>query len=183
VKLNLESELSETSITVYPKLWSNTTKKFVSCSMLFDTGAFMTVIDKAVADRLGYERLKPDGIYDRDTISGINGKIPCEYTIIPNILIDRVEFGSICACVVEFAGIHESNAILGFNFLREFKSVLDIMRLESSVNITLEPKFDITDIHKGDRFNKLESRFGLAYAQGEYSPKNEDKIQKMNQFS
>jgi len=172
MKLNLESELAETSITVYPKLWSNNTsnnniERFVSCSMLLDTGAFMTVIDKAVADRLGYKRIKPDGIYDKDIVGGIGGRIPCEYAIIPNMMIDGVELGSMYACVIEFAGIHEANAILGFNFLREFKTIIDVTRLDNSVEITLEPKFDISDIHKADRFNKLESRFGLAYLQNE----------------
>ena len=170
MKLNLDSELAESSITVYPKLWSvntsnNNVERFVSCSMLLDTGAFMTVIDRAVADRLGYKRIKPDGIYDKDTVGGIGGKIPCEYTIIPNMMIDGVELGSMYACVIDFAGNHEANALLGFNFLREFKTIIDIIRSEALVNITLEPKFDISDIHKGDRFNKLDSRFGLAYLQ------------------
>jgi uncharacterized protein YbcC (UPF0753/DUF2309 family) len=83
------------------------------------------------------------------------------------MMIDGVELGSIYACVIDFADNFETSAILGFNFIREFKTTIDIMRSEASVKITLEPKFDISDIHKGDKFRKLQSRFGLAYLQNE----------------
>jgi hypothetical protein len=167
MELNLDCALTEYSVIVSPQIWVETNKKkrFASCEMLLDTGAFMTTIDKRLADRNGYKRLKPDGIYDRDTVKGIGGRIPCEYTIIPNMMIDGIELGSIYACVIDFADNFETSAILGFNFIREFKTTIDIMRSEALVNITLEPKFDISDIHKGNRFNKLESRFGLAYLQ------------------
>ena len=169
MKLKLESALTEYSVIVSPQIWVETNKKkrFISCEMLLDTGAFMTTIDKRLADRNGYKRLKPDMIYDRETVKGIGGRIPCEYAIIPNMMIDGVELGSIYACVIDFADNFETSAILGFNFIREFKTTIDIMRSEALVNITLEPKFDIKDIHKTDRFNKLKSRFGLAYFQNE----------------
>ena len=172
MKLNLVSEMTERSIVVNTMVWTvnthnNNTERFIPCDMLLDTGAYMTVIDRKLADRNEYKRLKPDGIYDGDTIGGIGGRVPCEYAVIPNIMIDGVELGSLYVCVVDFRETFETSAILGFNFIREFKMTIDISRTKSSVNVTLEPKFDVTDIHKGERFNKLESRFGLAYVQGE----------------
>jgi hypothetical protein len=169
MELKLDSALTERAVIVFPQIWVETSKKkrFASCEMLLDTGAFMTTIDKRLADRNGYKRLKPDRIYDRETVKGIGGRIPCEYAIIPNMMIDGVELGSIYACVIDFADNFETSAILGFNFIREFKTTIDITRSEASVSITLEPKFDISDIHTGNRFNKLKSRFGLAYLQNE----------------
>ena len=164
--MKLTAEVMNSSVIVTLEIWNMNTNKglkeerFSSCAMLLDTGAFMTVIDRSLALRNGYQILTPNMLYEKSFVKGIGGRISADYAIIPNIRIDGIELGSIYTCVIDFSDDSSTNAILGLNFLREFKTIIDF-KDKYNVDIDLEPKFNLHDICVGKMFNRYESRFGL----------------------
>jgi hypothetical protein len=136
--------------------------------MQYDTGAFMTVIDYSVVKRNGYKLIKPLSIYDFSRIKGIGGKpIPVEYTIIPNIQIAGINFGSLYACVADFTidAIVEPDvkAILGLNFIRGFKATTEFIDMDNII-ITLQPKFKLENIRINEDSALCNPIFGSFYS-------------------
>jgi len=186
--LKLKATILRTTLTITPKLWSNSDKKFINQVMQYDTGAFMTVLDYSIVEQNGYKIIPVASIYDPAAVKGIGGSRKTEYTVIPNVQINGVDLGSVYACVIDFDGDREVRrqiietlrregkepvisqndtdikAILGLNFIRGFYASTEFMTPMQAV-ITLQPKFDLDAIDKGEEFNPNSSIFGSFYSE------------------
>jgi len=192
MKLKVKARIIQTTLTISPLIWNNNYKgsrnPFTHCVMQYDTGAFMTVVDYSIVERYGYEIIRPVSIYDPTYVKGIGGYVPAEYTIIPNIKMNGIELGSVYACVVDFSGDRQQRnqqredllkdgkesayaqdstdvkAIIGLNFIRGFRASTEFITRENAI-LTLEPKFDLCAVDKGDDFSPLSSIFGSFYSE------------------
>ncbi|UCE96579.1 MAG: clan AA aspartic protease [Candidatus Bathyarchaeota archaeon] len=101
-------------------------------NFIFDTGASMTVIEKQTAAKLGlYEKAE-----STKKAHGAGGALSSSIVIIESIKVGNVEAKNIqagvldlsnltkCGCIEEFAGI------LGYNFMKDHKVIIDYPKQE-----------------------------------------------------
>jgi hypothetical protein len=154
------------SVIIKTKIWrfGKGYNKMVDCEMLFDTGASMTTLDVSLVKRAGYSLSDAR----ETTVTGI-GKddIPCKQIVIPHLVLGGYDVGAVFVSVIEFSEKSNTSAVLGMNVIRYFKTIIDIdIEKEHDFEkpngqITLIPKFDITEKPSFDNFIPATSRFGI----------------------
>ena len=101
--IELKVDFFASSVCVKPAIWNNNLQRFSFCDMVFDTGAYMTTIDKSIAIRSGYNLKNAQDIY----VSGIgNARISAKRIVVLNFKLGEVELGRpISMDIVDF--IHQ----------------------------------------------------------------------------
>ncbi len=91
---------------------------------LIDTGSSLTVVDKAVADRLNLPQV------GRGRVRGVGGVEEVTYSVIQNLKVDRLSVGPHRAATVDLSSFNRSigwriAGILGINTLRQHVFTID----------------------------------------------------------
>ena len=157
--IKLGMSLFANSIQIQTEIWRTNTNQFVKCHMIFDTGAAITAIDTSIALRCGYNLKNSKEV----VVSGIGGSnIRAKQIIIPDFRLSDIELGPIIADVVDFPENSNTQAILGVNVIKEFRVIMDFQ--DKSIKdgvIYLDPTFDTDNKNSSEKFNPIESRFGI----------------------
>jgi len=146
------------------QLIDNTTGNPRPLRILFDTGAYMTVIDSGTLLRAGYNITEAnDAEFD---VVGRKG-VPAKEILLRGLELGgkydkRISLGPVLVYATDMSETNTS-AVLGLNVIREF----DIhIKFGIPTIIELVPTFDINRLNTFDDFSRMESRFGL-WSQGD----------------
>ena len=162
------------SVQVELGLWKLDKKGYTRCDMIFDTGAYMTSIDTAIAKRLGLDL--SSGI--RCTVTGVGrSNIPVNRMVIPKCRLGMdFDLGPVLVDVLDFPNDMPVQAVLGLNVIKEFICTIDFTDTRLIDNekcdgmILMKPAFDTSTIPTVEDFDIYESRFGLwTITQGTYA--------------
>jgi len=157
--IELDISFISGKLWVTTKIWNNNLNKLSAIDMLFDTGATMTTIDVATANRSGISLKNAEKI----AIRGIGGTVQGHLITIKEFWLGGLNIGTIAAHVIPFSVDSEVQAVLGMNVLKGFKTTIDLLhKTEDGLGaIFLEPIFDINTIDTLDTFMPRTSRFGI----------------------
>lgn len=127
--------------------------------IVFDTGAYMTVIDSKALLRAGYNVSK--GVDAEFDVVGHNG-VPAKEVLLKGMEIGgkndrRISLGPVLVYATDMTGMNTS-AVLGLNVIREFKTKIIF---GNDTYIELEPTFQESSPVDFKDFQRTESRFGL----------------------
>ena len=127
--------------------------------IVFDTGAYMTVIDRNILFRAGYDVNKGiDAEFDAVGRSGV----PAKEVLLRGMELggkndQRISLGPVLVYATDMSYTN-TTAVLGLNVIREF----DIrMIFGKNPYIELEPTYDMSVPVEFYEFLRTESRFGL----------------------
>ncbi len=101
---------------------------------IFDTGASMTIIEKETADKLG---LSEKSKAARNAL-GAGGALVARTLAIKSIKVDTIEAKDIQAGIIDLSSvadcgcIKELGGIIGYNFVKDYKVVIDYPEQEIS---------------------------------------------------
>jgi hypothetical protein len=128
-------------------------------AIVFDTGAYMTVIDNVALLRAGYNINK--GRNAEVDVVGRKG-VPAKEILLKGFeLIDIdgkcMALGPILVYATDMSDLNTA-AVLGLNVIREFETKI---KFGKQTIIELEPMFDTSDLVKYENFLRQRSRFGL----------------------
>ena len=138
-------------------VWDNKMNKNRKLSMIFDTGAYLTIISYKIADTLGYTPIGKK-VY----VSSLAGSGEAYYTVIPELKSGDFSFGAVAALVTDFSEDMRSDAVLGMNVIKNFNT--SIMFEDDSFRkgvIKMQPRFPLDEIKQASEFNYEHSRFGI----------------------
>ena len=119
MRINLPSA---SSAIVVPGVEFAGHKSVVQVNMILDTGAGYTLIDSMTAETLGYNLRAP---HKRVTIVTANGRIHAPLIHVRKISIGNIFIKDIPVICHDIPGIVEASGLLGLNFLRHFRTVID----------------------------------------------------------
>jgi hypothetical protein len=146
---------------VMANIIDNKTGKSRQLGIVFDTGAYVTVIHNKTLLRAGYNVNK-----GRDAEVNVVGRrgVPAKEILLKGFeLIDfdgnSVPIGPILVYATDMSDLNTA-AVLGLNVIQEFETTI---KFGKQTVIELEPTFDINDLVKYEGFSREESRFGLWY--------------------
>ena len=157
--LKLTVDLWATSMEVESYIIDRISGKPRPLRIVFDTGAYMTVIDISTLRRAGYNVNKGnDAEFD---VVGRNG-VPAKEILLKGLELggrndQRIILGPVLVYATDMSDTNTS-AVLGLNVIREFKSRI-IFGKDSFIE--LEPTFDESELVRFEEFQRTESRFGL----------------------
>ena len=127
--------------------------------IVFDTGAYMTVIDSKTLLRAGYN--VSDG---NDAEFDVVGRsfVPAKEVLLRGLELggskdQRISLGPVLVYATDMSDINTS-AVLGLNVIREFSTKIIFGK---DTYIEIEPTFDVSSPVKIEEFIRTESRFGL----------------------
>jgi len=127
--------------------------------IVFDTGAYMTVIDSGTLFRAGYNVNKC-----RDAEFDVVGRkrVPAKEVLLKGLELggkndQRISLGPVLVYATDMSDANAS-AVLGLNIIREFKTRIIF---GDSTYIELEPTFAENEPESFEGFLRTESRFGL----------------------
>ena len=157
--LKLTVDLWNSSLEIESRIMHNKTGEYKSLPIIFDTGAYMTVIHDKVLIKIGYNTQNADNV--NFNVVG-HGNVPAKEIILKNFaLIDYngncIELGPIIVYATDMSNMNTS-AVLGLNVIREFNSYISFGR---KTYIKLIPTYDINNPVKYEDFIRTESRFGI----------------------
>ena len=152
--IDLEMVFSLGNLCVEIEIWDRIKKQFRKTDALFDTGAHTTHIDINALQHLGYDLSNAEKSYI-NTVGSRNMKV--NNTIIDNIKIGGIELGSVLVNFSELSDINSPAVILGMNIIKEFNIELDF----KNQIISMKPNFDINSVIPVEKFQKIDSRFGM----------------------
>ena len=137
----------------------NKTNKSRLLRIVFDTGAYMTVIDNGALLRAGYNINL--GKASKLNVVG-RRNIPAKEVLLKGFeLIDIngncMSLGPILVYATDMSDLNTA-AVLGLNVIREFETRI---KFGKQTLIEFEPAFDINDLVKYENFSREKSRFGL----------------------
>ena len=157
--LTLTVDLWNSSMEVESQLIDNISGKPRTLRILFDTGAYMTVIDSRTLLRAGYNINKGD--YAEFDVVG-RKKVPAKEVLLQGLELGgkydkRIPLGPVLVYATDMAETNTS-AVLGLNVIREFETRI---KFGNPTTITLIPTFDVSKQVGYKDFSRMESRFGL----------------------
>ena len=157
--LKLTVDLWAASMEVESYLIDNISGRPRPLRIIFDTGAYMTVIDSGTLRRAGYNVNK--GNYAEFDVVGRNG-VPAKEVLLKGLELGgkndlRVSLGPVLVYATDMSGTNTS-AVLGLNVIREFITKITFGK---DTFIELEATFDVDAPVKFENFLRTESRFGL----------------------
>jgi len=127
-------------------------------NILFDTGAYITVIDSGTLLRAGYNIRN-----GRDVELDVVGRkgVPAKEILLKGIELgeddSRISLGPVLVYATDMSDANTS-AVLGLNVIREFETII---KFGNPTIIELSPTFDINTKIKFEEFDRMSSRFGL----------------------
>jgi hypothetical protein len=136
----------------------NKTDKNRGLKLVFDTGAYITTIDRSTLLRAGYDYKTGKSA----TLIMANGtKVEANEVVLKGMYLgDTLENSTALGAVLVYA-IDAPNAdtpgVLGLNVIREFETKI---KFDKQATIELEPNFDTTRLIAHENFIKGVSRFG-----------------------
>jgi hypothetical protein len=141
------------------QIMHNTTGEFKKLPIVFDTGAYMTVIHDKALLRVGYNVNKA-----KDANFNVVGQknVPAKEILLRNFaLVDCngkcIQLGPIIVYATDMTDL-DTNAVLGLNVIREFETFI---KFGKQTFIELTPTFDINKSVKFENHLPAESRFGI----------------------
>jgi len=143
---------------VRTKIMNPKTGKHDDLDLIFDTGAYMTVVDSSLLSRAGYDLNTPD--YASVNAVGVSN-IPAKAVLIKNLsFVDingsTIPIGPVMAYAIDMSEGYVSG-VIGLNVIREFETSIKFGR---PTVIELSPTFDMSKLVVYDEFLPTESRFG-----------------------
>lgn len=90
--------------------------------LLLDTGAALTTLSRAVVESAGYD---VSGVTDFRSIVTGNGVIRAPVLRISELRIRELVVQSLLICVLDIPEAAHVEGLLGINFLKEFRTVID----------------------------------------------------------
>jgi len=128
-------------------------------NILFDTGAYMTVIDSHTLIRAGYNVNK--GRNAEFDVVGRSG-VPAKEILLRGLELGgedakRISLGPVLVYSTDMSDTNTS-AVLGLNVIREFKTQI-VFGIDTFIE--MEAMFDVDAPVKYNDFSRLGSRFGL----------------------
>ena len=157
--LRLTVDLWNSSMEVESQLVDNISGRLRPLRILYDTVAYMTVIDSGTLLRAGYNvHMGKDAGFD---VVGRKG-IPAKEILLRGLELGgkndiRIPLGPVLVYATDMSDTNTS-AVLGLNVIREFETRI---KFGSPTVIEIEPTFDVNKKVLFDDFLRLESRFGL----------------------
>jgi hypothetical protein len=144
---------------VKAQLVDNKTNKLRPLDFIFDTGAYMTVIDNNTLLRAGYNIDKgKDAKFDVVGRSGLFAKeILLRGLELGGVHDKRISLGPVLVYATDMSEINAS-AVLGLNVIKEFETKI---KFDNGAVIEIEPTFDVNIQVRFDDFLRIGSRFGL----------------------
>jgi len=127
--------------------------------IVFDTGAYMTVIDSNTLRRAGYNVNK--GIDAEFDVVG-RDSVPAKEVLLKGLELggkddQRISLGPVLVYATDMSDTNTS-AVLGLNVIREFKTIISFGK---ETFVELVPMYDESKTVSFDDFLRTESRFGL----------------------
>ena len=156
--LKLTADLWNNSLEILAHIKHGTTDEYKKLEMVFDTGAYMTCIEKTALLRAGYNYRK--GKLSRIKLA--DSKVTEAYEVVLNgfklgdKLDNALDLGAILVYAID-APNTETPGVLGLNVIREFKTML---HFGNPTVLELFPQFDTDSLVTCENFMKLGSRFG-----------------------
>lgn len=107
-------------------------------NLIFDTGASMTIIEKQTAEKLGLA----DKVQATRSALGAGGAVTSSILKVESIEVDDIKVRDLqvgildlsniskCACIGEFGGI------IGYNFVKDYRIIIDYPKQEISFEKT-----------------------------------------------
>jgi len=137
----------------------NITGDYKKLPIVFDTGAFMTVIHDKALLRVGYNINKAHNA-NFNVVGRVN--VPAKEILLKDFaLVDHtgncIRLGPIMVFATDMSDM-DTNAVLGLNVIREFETSI---KFGKKTFIDLNPTFDINNPVKYENFLRTESRFGI----------------------
>ena len=157
--LKLKVDLWASSMEIKSNIIDNITGRARELAIVFDTGAYMTVIDNGTLLRAGYNINK--GRYAEIDVVG-HRSVPAKEILLKGFELINIDgscmsLGPILVYATDMSDLNTA-AVLGLNVIREFE--INIKFGKQTV-IELEPNFDINDLVDYENFSREQSRFGL----------------------
>ena len=157
--LSLKVDLWNSSMEVMANIIDNITGKPRELAIVFDTGAYMTVIHDKTLLRAGYNVNK--GKNAEVNVVGCKS-VPAKEILLRGFeLIDFdehiVPLGPILVYATDMSDLNTA-AVLGLNVIKEFETKI---RFGKQTTIELEPTFGINELVSYEKFSREKSRFGL----------------------
>ena len=157
--LRLTVDLWNSSMEVESQLVDNISGRLRPLRILFDTGAYMTVIDIGTLLRAGYNVHKGNDA-EFDVVG--RRRIPAKEILLRGLELGgkndmRIPLGPVLVYATDMSETN-ATAVLGLNIIREFETKI---KFGSPTVIEIEPTFDVNKPVRFDDFLRLESRFGL----------------------
>jgi hypothetical protein len=157
--LRMKVDLWASSMEIMSNIIDNKTGNGRLLRIVFDTGAYMTVIHDKTLLRAGYNVNK-----GRDAEVNVVGRraVPAKEILLKGFeLIDIdgscMPLGPILVYATDMSDT-STGAVLGLNVIREFETRV---KFGKQTMIELEPAFDVDNLVKHEDFSREESRFGL----------------------
>ncbi|MCL2815598.1 MAG: hypothetical protein FWD23_13435 [Oscillospiraceae bacterium] len=157
--LKLTVDLWASSMEIMANIIDNITGKSRLLRIVFDTGAYMTVIHDKSLLRAGYNVNQ-----GRDAEVNVVGRerVPAKEILLKGfelIDIDKkcMALGPVLVYATDMSNMNAS-AVLGLNVIREFETKI---KYGKQTIIELEPAFDTNDLVRYESFSREHSRFGL----------------------
>jgi len=146
-------------MAIESQLVDNISGKLRRLRVLFDTGAYMTVMDSGALLRAGYNINK--GTNAEFNVVG-RKRVPAKEVLLQGLELGgrhdmRISLGPVLVYSTDMSETNTS-AVLGLNVIREFDTRI---MFGSPTVIELTPKFDICNLVRFEDFSRMESRFGL----------------------
>ena len=143
---------------VSTKIMNPKTGKHDDLDLIFDTGAYMTVIDSSLLGRAGYDVNTPD--YASVNAVGVRN-ILAKAVLIKNLSFvdingNTIPIGPVMAYALDMSEGYVSG-VIGLNVIREFEIRIKFGR---PTVIELSPTFDMSKLVAYYDFIPTESRFG-----------------------
>ena len=157
--LKLIADLWNSSLEIESQIMHNITDEYKKLPIVFDTGAYMTVIHDKALLRVGYNINKA-----RDANFSVVGRenVPAKEIILKNFALVDIDGNSIPLGPIFVYATDMSNmdtmAVLGLNVIREFETSI---KFGQQTIIELNPTFDINKPIKFENFIRTESRYGI----------------------
>jgi len=157
--LKLKVDLWSESMEIRSKIINNKTGKYEAIDLIFDTGAYLTVIDSDILARAGYD-------LSCAKISSVNvvgtKTIPAREVLLKGFSFVDLDGNShpIGPVLVYAIDMSEGfvSGVVGLNIIREFETKI---KFGCPTTVELTPTFDISQSVPFNDFTLNESRFGL----------------------
>lgn len=157
--LRLTVDFWANSMEVESYIIDNLTGMPKPLDIVFDTGAYMSVVDSKTLLRAGYNVNKGnDTEFD---VVGRNG-VPAKEVLLRGMELggrndQRISLGPVLVYATDMSDTNTS-AVLGLNVIREFETKI---MFGKDAFIELAPTFDVSELVEFEDFLRTESRFGL----------------------
>ena len=157
--LKLKVDLWNSSMEIISHIIDNKTGKARKLPIVFDTGAYLTIIHDKTLLRAGYNVNKASNA----TINVVGRKnVPAKELLLRGFVLEDIEgnktnIGPVWVYSTDMSDA-ETDAVLGLNVIKEFETKITFGQ-ETIIELT--PTYDINDKVKYENFNRTESRFGL----------------------